>query len=119
MENKREMTCIICPRGCTLSVELENKKVLSVKGNACKRGADYAVAECTCPTRTLTTTVMTESGEVVAVKSDKPVPKELLFDCMKEINAMSAPRGTRIGTVLIADILGTGANIIASQNADE
>ncbi|MBQ2255480.1 MAG: DUF1667 domain-containing protein, partial [Clostridia bacterium] len=111
---QREMTCIICPRGCTLTVELEDKKVLSVKGNACKRGKDYAVAECVCPIRTLTTTVMTESGEVVAVKSNKPVPKELLFDCMREINVCIAPASIKQGEVVIANILDTGADIIVT-----
>lgn len=115
MAQQREMTCIICPRGCSLVVELEGKKVLGVKGNACKRGVDYAVAECTCPTRTLTTTVMTESGEVVAVKSNKPVPKELLFDCMNEINACIAPANVRQGDVVIANLLDTGADIIVTS----
>lgn len=115
MANVREMTCIICPRGCTLTVEYEDKKVLSVTGNACKRGIDYAVAECTCPTRTLTTTVMTESGEVVAVKSSKPVPKEMLFDCMKEINATTAPSEVHLGDVVIKNLLDTGADVIVTS----
>ncbi|MBR5601241.1 MAG: DUF1667 domain-containing protein [Clostridia bacterium] len=114
MANTREMTCIICPRGCQLTVEYEDKKVLSVKGNACKRGTDYAVAECTCPTRTLTTTVMTESGEVVAVKSNKAIPKELLFDCMACINTTCIPDTVRQGDVVIANVLGTGADIIVT-----
>ena len=59
-----------------------------------------------------------ENGGVLAVRTDKPIPKELVFDCMKAINAVKAPKGTKIGTVLITDILGTGANVIASQNAD-
>ncbi|MBQ7379221.1 MAG: DUF1667 domain-containing protein [Clostridia bacterium] len=111
----REMTCIICPRGCTLTVEYEDKNVLSVKGNACKRGKDYAVAECTCPTRTLTTTAMTESGEVVAVKSNKAVPKDLLFDCMQKINECLIPNNVRQGDVIIANILDTGADIIVTS----
>lgn len=116
---RRNLTCIVCPRGCSLEVEIEEGKVISVTGQSCKRGVAYAETECTHPTRTLTTTMALEGGGVLAVRTDKPVPKELVFDCMKEINAMTAPRGTRIGTVLIADILGTGANVIASQNADE
>ena len=115
---QREMTCIICPRGCTLTVELEDKKVIRVKGNACKRGTDYAVAECTAPTRTLTTTVMTENGEVVAVKSNKAVPKELLFDCMKEINRATVKLPAKIGDVVIAGVLGTDADVIVTANAD-
>lgn len=115
MAQTRDMTCIICPRGCTLTVELEDQKVLSVKGNACKRGKDYAVAECTAPTRTLTTTVMTESGEVVAVKSNKPVPKALLFDCMREINECIAPTSVKQGDVVIANLLDTGADIVVTS----
>ncbi len=115
MANIREMTCIICPRGCQLTVEYEDKNVLSVNGNACKRGVDYAVAECTCPTRTLTTTVMTESGEVVAVKSNKAIPKELLFDCMSKINALRVPNTVRQGDVVISNVLGTGADIIVTS----
>ena len=115
MANIREMTCIICPRGCQLTVEYEDKTVLSVKGNACKRGNDYAVAECTCPTRTLTTTVMTESGEAIAVKSNKAIPKELLFDAMKQINALHVPDSVRQGDVVVSDILGTGADIIVTS----
>ena len=115
MANTREMTCIICPRGCSLKVEYEDKNVLSVKGNACKRGVDYAVAECTCPTRTLTTTVMTKSGYVVAVKSNKPLPKELLFDCMECINALRIPDDVRQGDVIVSDILRTGADIVITS----
>ena len=115
MANVREMTCIICPRGCQLTVEYEDKNILSVKGNACKRGTDYAVAECTCPTRTLTTTVMTKSGEVVAVKSNKAIPKELLFDAMKQINALRVKNDVRQGDVVVANILDTGADIIVTS----
>lgn len=115
MANVREMTCIICPRGCTLTVEYQEKEVLSVKGNACKRGTDYAVAECTCPTRTLTTTVMTQSGEVVAVKTNKPVPKELMFECMQEINACRAPIDVCQGDVVIQNLLGTGADVVVTS----
>ena len=46
---KRELTCIVCPKGCQLTVELEGKKVLSVEGYTCKRGVAYAEAECTAP----------------------------------------------------------------------
>ena len=115
---ERILTCIVCPRGCTLTVQVEDGKVTSVEGYSCKRGIAYAETECIHPTRTLTTTMALEGGGVLAVRTDKPIPKELVFDCMKEINSVKAPKGTRIGTILIADVLGPGANVIASQNAD-
>ena len=115
MATNREMTCIICPRGCTLQVSLEDKTVQKVTGNACKRGVDYAIAECTCPTRTLTTTVMTESGEVIAVKTNQPIPKELLFACMDKINAFVAPNGLHLGDKVIENILETGADVVVTS----
>ena len=42
---KRELTCIVCPMGCSLEVTLEDGKVLSVKGNGCPRGEAYGKNE--------------------------------------------------------------------------
>ena len=65
---KRELTCIICPKGCALKVELdENGKVLGVTGNTCKRGAEYAENECTNPMRTVTSTMRCSDGTVIPV----------------------------------------------------
>ena len=90
---RRNLTCIVCPRGCSLEVELEEGKVISVTGQSCKRGVAYAETECTHPTRTLTTTMALEGGGVLAVRTDKPVPKELVFELMKLINATVVTNG--------------------------
>ena len=45
----RELTCIVCPRGCQLSVELDGNAVIGVSGNICPRGKVYAENECTNP----------------------------------------------------------------------
>ena len=112
----RELTCIVCPRGCQLTVELDEDKVVSVSGNICKRGEAYAVAECTAPVRTVTTTVRCESGKVVAVKTNAPVPKSKVFDVMKEINRTTAPDGIKIGDVIIKNVAGTDSDIVATSN---
>ena len=113
----RELTCIVCPKGCQLTVELEGKTVISVTGNTCKRGEAYAGAECTAPMRTLTTTAAVEGGGVVPVKTDRTVPKELLFECMREINAVRVPADAKAGELVIENILGTGANVVITRNA--
>ena len=113
---KRELTCIVCPRGCALSVELDGDKVVSVSGNICKRGATYAEAECIAPVRTVTTTVRCESGRVVSVKTSAPVPKKAVFDVMAEINKTVAPNGIKIGDVVIKNVAGTGIDILATSN---
>ena len=112
----RELTCIVCPKGCQLKVELEGKKVLSVTGNTCKRGVTYAEAECVSPMRTLTTTAAVEGGGVVPVKTDKTIPKELLFEAMKEVNAVRVKADAKLGDVVIENLLGTGANIVTTRN---
>ncbi len=108
----RKITCIICPRGCEMTVDYEGKKVNSVIDNACPRGAVYAENEIASPVRTLTTTALYEDGSVVAVKTDKPIPKELIFECMKEINKLRIPKSACAPDTVIENILGTGANVI-------
>lgn len=114
---ERILTCIVCPRGCTLRVELgESSEVISVSGQACKRGAEYANTECTAPRRTVTSTVRCRDGGVVAVKTDGTVPKQTVFAVMSAINAAIAPNEVKIGDVIIADAAGTGVNVVATAN---
>ena len=112
----RDLTCIVCPKGCQLKVELEGKKVLSVTGHTCKRGLAYAETECIAPMRTLTTTAAVEGGGVVPVKTDKPIPRELLFEAMNEVNRVHVARDARLGDIVIKNLLGTGANVVTTRN---
>ena len=114
---KRELTCVACPLGCTITVELNENEVISVTGNTCKRGEAYAKTEITNPTRSLTSTVKVNGGilPVVPVKSDKPVPKDKMFECMEVINSASVDAPVKIGQVIIENILDTGADIVATN----
>ena len=111
---KRELTCIVCPIGCQLSVTLENGIVTEVVGNTCPRGKQYAIDECTHPVRTITTTAPTNDGGVIPVKTSQPIPKELMFECMKEINGAVVTLPAKIGDIVIENLLGTGANVIVT-----
>lgn len=112
----RELTCIVCPKGCQLTVELEGKEIRSITGHTCKRGEEYANTECTAPRRTLTTTAPVVGGGVVPVKTDGTVPKELLFECMALINKAYVPADAEMGYVVIENILNTGANVVTTRN---
>ena len=112
----RELTCIVCPKGCQLKVELDGKAIKSITGHTCKRGEEYAKTECTAPRRTLTTTAPVLGGGVVPVKTDATVPKELLFDCMALINKAYVPSDAEVGYIVIENILGTGANVVTTRN---
>ena len=113
---KRELTCIVCPIGCQLSVTLENGVVTEVTGNTCPRGKQYAIDECTNPVRTITTTARTSSGGVIPVKTAAPIPKEMMFDCMKEIDKAVVTLPAKIGDVVIENLLGTGVDVVVTAN---
>ena len=115
---KKEMTCVACPLGCTVTVEYEGKDVLSVTGNTCKRGDLYARTEIVNPTRNISSTVKVIGGAhpVVPVKTSAPIPKNMIFDCMKEINAVSVNAPVSIGQVIIHNVLDTGVDIVAANN---
>ena len=83
----REMICIGCPLGCALTVTIGEDGGISVGGNTCPRGDEYARHEMTSPTRTVTSTVAVEGGSIcrVSVKTRGDVPKSKIFDCMAEI----------------------------------
>lgn len=98
--SERELTCIVCPRGCPLVVTLKDGAVHSVRGHGCKRGAAYAEAECTHPVRTLTTTVRLCDGRVLAVKTSAPIPKESLFSAMEQIRFLRPCAPVHAGDVL-------------------
>lgn len=110
----KELTCIICPRGCHLVVDDE----LNVSGNTCPRGAIYAKQELTHPTRTLTTTVriISEIEVSLPVKSDKPLPKEKIFDAMELINKTSVKAPIKIGDIVVKNIFGLDVNIVATKD---
>ena len=112
---QRELICIICPRGCDMSVRGEGGE-LTVSGNACNRGEKYAIDECMRPMRTLTSVVRVNNriDTMVSVKSAMPIPKENIFDVMKKIRATKVDAPINAGDVIISDVFGT--DIVATKS---
>ena len=115
---EQTITCINCPVGCRMSVTLsETGEFLSVTGNTCVRGAKYAKQECTLPQRMITAVIPVRNSSIpLSVKSSVPVPKEMIFSVMGELNGIRVDLPVRIGQVIIADVLGTGADIVATRS---
>ena len=111
---KNQMTCILCPRGCSLQITDD----LSVTGNSCPRGEKYAIDEITNPLRTVTATVRVANRKdtMLSVKTENPVPKGKMFDIMICLRSMTVNAPIAMGTVIVEDILGT--KIIATQKVD-
>ena len=110
----KNITCTRCPMGCTLTVT-EESGILTVTGQGCPRGEEYGRSEYTCPVRTLTTTVLvTGSTEpLLPVRTDRPIPKEKLFDCMEIVRSLRVAAPVSAGQILLENIAGTGADLVA------
>jgi CxxC motif-containing protein len=118
MEETTKMICITCPVGCRLEVIHDGPNVIKVTGNGCKKGIDFAVTELRDPRRMFATTVKVKGGihPLVPVYTEKPVPKGLIFDIVKELRRIELEAPVHIGQVVLKDALGTGINIIASRD---
>ena len=116
----RELTCIGCPMGCLVTVELDKNEVKEVSGYTCKRGDIYARKEVTNPTRIVTSTVVVSEGNKprLSVKTANDIPKSKIFDVMKEIDAAHPVAPLHIGDVIVANVCGTGVDVIATGNVE-
>ena len=111
--------CINCPRGCLMTAVRGTDGKLSVSGNYCARGTAYAVQELTAPTRVLTGLMRLKGAQVpVSVKTDRPVPKELLLRCAEELGKMHPEGPVKRGDVLVKDLLGTGCSVVATRDSE-
>ncbi len=113
----KELVCIVCPNGCTLGIEGEGENI-KVTGNKCKRGVDFAISEMTCPMRTVCSTVKTAftGCPVLPVRVSKEIPKDKIFDIMRELDKITVKTPLKRGETVIENILGLGADIIATSS---
>ena len=112
-----EITCINCPVGCRLDVTLENGQVVSVTGNTCKRGETYARQECVDPQRMVTAVIPVAGSAVpLSVKTRTPIPKKRIADCMRALSEVRITAPVAAGSVVLADVCGTGVDVIATKS---
>ena len=115
----RELTCVVCPAGCKITVTLEDGKVTDVTGQTCPRGKTYAASEVTHPVRTLTTTVLLENAAngagTLPVKTNKPISKGLLFAAMEELAGFTVAAPVSAGDVLVKDFMEPGVDLVACK----
>lgn len=110
------MHCIICPRGCEMTVTTDNGKFVSVTGNSCPNGEQYARQEITAPMRMLTGTVRIKKGPLplLPVVSTALLPKERILAAAAELRAVDVTAPVKYGDVVLKNVLGTGVDVIAS-----
>lgn len=110
-------TCIICPVGCTIEAETKQNVIVRLEGNSCPKGLAYVKQELTNPTRNIATSVLVKGGELplCSVRLTKPIPKGKIFDVLGEINKQTLIAPVSAGEVVIADVLGLGADVITTK----
>lgn len=115
---KKEIVCTVCPRGCTVTVDGTENEIRAIEGYSCKRGMEFAKSEFTDPQRILTTLVKIDGidHDLLPVRTDKPIPKDRMFDCMKIIKEASVKLPVKRYDVIISDICGTGVDIVATKD---
>ena len=116
----KEFICIGCPKGCRLTIE-DTSKGYKVEGNTCEKGKVYAIQEMNDPRRIITSTVKIENGflALLPVKTAMSIPKNLIFDVMKEINKVTVKAPVKLGDVLIENVCFTGIDVIATRDMGE
>ena len=113
------LTCIVCPLGCKIKVS-KNGKTISIKGEKCAKGKDYAIKETTNPVRVLTATIRVRNGilPLLPVKTTLPIPKKQVFACLKKLYQVEVKARVKMGTVIIKNIAGTNSDVITTRGID-
>lgn len=114
-----DLTCIRCPRGCQVSVTLEEGRIVRVSGNACPRGDEYARKEVCDPTRQVTSVVPVTGARDLAmlpVKCSGEVPKGRVMDVVRALRGVRVAAPVRIGDVIVRDVCGSGVDVVATRD---
>ena len=114
----RELTCIGCPLGCSLTIKMENGEVVELTGNTCPRGDAYGRKEVTNPTRIVTSTVRVSGGvsAMVSCKTESDIPKGKIFEVTEALKSITLEAPVHIGDVVLSNVAGTGVDVIATKN---
>jgi len=115
---KRHFVCVVCPIGCEIDVVHDGSKIVSMEGNKCQKSVEFVTQELIEPMRVLTTTVKIEGAKwaVIPVRTDKAIPKRLFSIVMRRLRRITVHAPVNICDVIVKDIVGTGANIIATRS---
>jgi CxxC motif-containing protein len=111
--------CIECPLGCRLEVEEDaDGSIVEVRGFSCRKGKIFAEREHTDPRRMVTATVAISGGmwPRLPVRTTTAVPKDRVWEVVKLLRPISVESPVLVGDVIVADIAGTGVDVVASRD---
>lgn len=116
----REFTCVVCPNGCTIVVDVDDDEtpvVTRVQGNVCRRGESWARQEVENPMRTIASSVPVDKGDfpLVSVRTNRPVPLAKIREVMEEIGRVSLSAPVEIGDVIVPSPAGCDTEVVATR----
>ena len=117
----RPMTCIMCPRGCRLTVTTTPQGALdTVTGHACEKGEVWARQEIEGPERVLTTSVRVLRGreDLVSVRTAGPIPRRLVAEALSVAKELRIEAPVMLGRVVAENLGGTGVSLIATRSVE-
>ena len=120
-DERSQLICIGCPVGCLITAKRNPDGELTITGNTCKKGEEYARHEMTAPVRTITSIIRVEGGrgEVVSVKTREEIPKGKIKACMEEIRKAVVGAPVRVGDILIENVAQTGIPVVSTACMDK
>ncbi len=112
-----EFVCIACPIDCMLTVTVGADGEILVAGNRCPKGDVFAREEMLAPKRVVTAVVRTDSPRFpfIPVRTDKPLPRELIPGLMADLSRLEVRLPARLGTVLMENYQGSGVGVILTR----
>lgn len=113
----KEFICIVCPKGCRLSVDDNG----NVTGNTCIRGEKYGKQEAIDPKRTLTTTVKIKSKLIkrLPVITNNDVPKDKVSEIVRYLDNVEVSAPIKVKDVIVSNVLDLGVDIVATRTIEE
>jgi CxxC motif-containing protein len=117
---KKHFTCVTCPVGCEVDVEVQDGSIISMTGNKCEKVKEFVLQELKEPMRVLTTTVRIKGAEyaMLPVRTDKPIPKRLFTQAIEELASIDLQTPVHMSDVIVKDVAGSGANIVATRTME-
>jgi CxxC motif-containing protein len=127
----KNLTCIVCPIGCSLTVEegalaADGFPELKITGNRCPRGAVYAGEEVRAPKRVVTATcgIKRSASNIpsltapqrLPVKTSVPCPKEKINELLKDIYRTQVTLPVKTGDKIISAWKDSGIDVIAVRS---
>ena len=105
---KKKLICVVCPRGCSLMAEVVDENV-TVTGQGCPRGVEYASNECLHPMRTVTIAlrIANRDNAMVSVKTESPIPKEKMSEAVGILRTLCVNAPLAVGDVVCESVFGS------------